>query len=312
MNLLTAHRSEKGSFLPFVILGVLIIGLVLATQSVSVQQIFRSRASQTAPTVAKSLDLACSSDNKSVKFSWITVSGIEKSKVRLNNQKVAWKDDSCNQQNASNTQDGNYCNDNVTDNAITLPVTPGDNYDFWIHTSNSEGDSQPIHKYFSCTGTVVQEPGKTACGAACSTNDQCNPGYVCTTVGVFGQKGCSKTEGRYDCPFVPAQNPAINSFDIKSTPNSSADQMRVIITGKNFGTAGTVYYSRGGSNEVTARVLSWTDTSIELSRSIQDPTSPLPNLIIGSQYMRVCRTSPSGCSEYVQLPAIDIVTPGTR
>lgn len=313
MNILkTAHNSERGALLPFIILGVLIVGLVLATQSASVQQIFRSQASSSVPTVVQDLNISCSSDNSSVKISWMTNSAAEKTKIRLNNQKTPWTSDACDVQNGSNTANGNYCNDNVTEMSVMLPVTPNDSYDFWIHASNASGDSQPLHKYFSCNGTVTQQPGKVACGMPCSSNDQCNVGFVCTSIGLFGEKGCSRTQGRYDCPFVPMANPAINSFDIKSTVNASADQMKVIITGKNFGTSGTVYYSRGGvgpENETTAEVLKWTDTTIEVSRKIKDPTSPIQNTIVGGQYMRVCRTTPSGCSEYVQMPAFDTIIP---
>lgn len=305
----SAHSSEKGALLPFVILGVLIIGLVLATQSASVQQILRSRASQSTPAVVQNLEVSCSPDNTSAKLTWTNSAETDKLKVRLNNQKTPWTTDACDKQNASNTANGNYCNDNVTQTTVTLPVTPNDSYDFWIHSSNASGDSQPLHKYFSCTGSITQVPGRTACGMPCSSNDQCNPGYSCTSIGLFGEKGCSRSQGRYDCPFVPTPNPAINSIDIKATQYTPAAEMKVIITGKNFGTGGTVYYSRGGSNEIVAEVVKWGEASVEVSRAIKDPTSPIPNLMIGGQYLRICRNTPSGCSEYVEMPSFDRVIP---
>lgn len=44
MKLSAAHHNQKGAILPLLILGLLIVGLVVATQSASIQQIFQSQA----------------------------------------------------------------------------------------------------------------------------------------------------------------------------------------------------------------------------------------------------------------------------
>lgn len=110
----------------------------------------------------------------------------------------------------------------------------------------------------------------------------------------------------------PSSSPlATNVPDSNDRPTFTTSSIRkdlsldkVFVSGSNFGTtAGTVYYSRGGSHEVAITSgISWSDTLLGIPQAINDPSSPTPNRLVGGQYLRICRVNPYFCSEYIVMP----------
>jgi len=89
-----------------------------------------------------------------------------------------------------------------------------------------------------------------------------------------------------------------------STVCANADN-EIEIRGSNFGNAGTIYYSRGGSHEVVAaQIKGWDNSLIKLGRGVDDPASPVVNTVAGGQYLKICRGNPYGCSTYTILPEL--------
>lgn len=84
----------------------------------------------------------CLSGQAAVRLNWFPVSGATSYQVRLDSDVPSW-DGTCQSPDSCAT---------TTTNEITLPIVPGENYDWWVHSVNANGWSQPAMAgvEFSC------------------------------------------------------------------------------------------------------------------------------------------------------------------
>lgn len=103
-------------------------------------------------------------------------------------------------------------------------------------------------------------------------------------------------DARLACQGPQTQQPSINSIEW-----TTGDGLK--INGQNFGaSSGSVWYSRGGSHNVQANLAgSWSATSASIERSINDP-GEFNNLIHPGNYLRVCQSGSTVCSEWKAIP----------
>lgn len=225
-------------------------------------------------------------------FSWDKVPNATSYKIRINNTKDGFNNQVCNKREGQNGWD--WCENGVgvgdTSSRIIFPygdIGPTDTYDFWVHASNSAGDSTPTHFKFICPNnhapTIVV------------------PLDVSTPVPVS----------------IPNPNgrPSPTSFTTDSPTG-----VNLKIGGQNFGSQkGFIYFSLGKPGEDSkvqseylvqpAKIQSWTDTEINVN--VEDVVGAIVNQMsnglvrvstLSNQYIRVCQFDQNLCSDYITLP----------
>ncbi len=179
--------------------------------------------------------------------------------------------------------------------------SPG-NKTIWVQFLGSDGKVSPPESASIILRGVNSTPAPPACDHPVN----------CPIPSTLPGQNCTWNNNDNDpcsCPNIvcTSSTPDPNGKPVFTTPSITLDPNNsniIQVTGINFGNQiGYVYYSRGGSHEVQLHDgVYWTDTLIRIPRQIKDPTSPVPNILVLEQYLKICQSDQNKCSQYVVMP----------